>query len=157
MPGSDTERNKQLCRRFTDGMNTNDAEIISRTIDDLVVPDAVIRTPLPLEVTGAQALKEIFTRLHSAYPDLHVAVEDLIAEGDKVVSRNVVTGTHRGEYLGIPPTGKSVTYNEVFIFRFVNGQIAETWGVVDVLAQLQQLGGVPQALRRKMGQCTSLV
>jgi predicted ester cyclase len=100
MPGSDTERNKQLCRHFTDGMNTNDAEIISRTIDDLVVPDAVIRTPLPLEVTGAQALKEIFTRLHSAYPDLHVAVEDLIAEGDKVVSRNVVAGAHRGEYLG---------------------------------------------------------
>ena len=143
MPTPQTEQNKETCRRFTEGMNTNNAEIISRTIDELVAPDALIRTPLPIDVTGARALKEIFMRLHGAYPDLHVSVEDLIAEGDKVVSRNVVTGTHRGEYMGIPPTGNSVTYNEVFIFRFVDGHIAETWGVVDVLAQLKQLGASP--------------
>jgi predicted ester cyclase len=142
MPTPETERNKDTCRRFTDGMNTNSSEIISRTIDELVEPDAVIRTPLPLDVTGAQALKEVFMRLHSAYPDLHVAIEDLIAEGDRVVSRNVVTGTHLGEYMGISPTGKSVTYNEIFIFRFVNGHVAETWGVVDVLSQLKQLGAI---------------
>ena len=140
MTTAETERNKATARHFSDGMNTNDPEIISRTIDELVEPDALIRTPLPIGVTGAQALKEVFTRLHVAYPDLHVAVEDLIAEGDKVVSRNVVTGTHRGEYLGIPPTGKSVTYNEIFIFRFRDGRIAETWGVVDVLSQMRQLG-----------------
>ena len=144
MPTPETERNKSLSRRFTECMNTNDVEIISRTIDELVEADAVIRTPLPLDVTGAQALKEVFTRLHRAYPDLHVAIQDLIAEGDKVVSRNVVTGTHKGEYMGIPPTGKSVTYNEIFIFRFVNGHIAETWGVVDVLSQLRQLGAMPR-------------
>ena len=143
MPTSQTERNKAISRRFTDGMNTNNAENISRTIEELVEPDAVIRTPLPLDVSGAQALKEVFMRLHRAYPDLHVSIEDLIAEGDRVVSRNVVTGTHRGEYMGIPPTGKSVTYNEIFIFRFVNGQIAETWGVVDVLSQLRQLDAMP--------------
>jgi hypothetical protein len=124
-------------------MNTNNAEIISRTIDELVEPDAVIRTPVPLHVTGAQALKVVFMTLHGAYPDLHVAIEDLIAEGDKVVSRNVVTGTHQGEYMGIPPTGKSVTYNEIFIFRFVSGRVAETWGVIDVLSQLKQLGAIP--------------
>lgn len=143
MPKPETERNKASTRRFTDGMNTNDADIISRTIDELVMPDAVIRTPLPLEVSGAQALKEVFLRLHRAYPDLHVAIEDLIGEGDRVVSRNVVSGTHRGEYMGIPPTGRSVTYTEIFIFRFVNGKIAETWGVVDVLSQLKQLGALP--------------
>jgi predicted ester cyclase len=54
--------------------------------------------------------------------------------------RDTVTGTHQGEYMGIPPTGTSVTYNEIFIFRFVNGRIAETWGVVDVLSQMKQLG-----------------
>lgn len=143
MPVPETERNKETCRRFTDGMNTNNAEIISRTIDELVEPDAVIRTPVPLHVTGAQALKVVFMTLHGAYPDLHVAIEDLIAEGDKVVSRNVVTGTHQGEYMGIPPTGKSVTYNEIFIFRFVSGRVAETWGVIDVLSQLKQLGAIP--------------
>ena len=88
-------------------------------------------------------MKEEFARLHRAYPDLHITIEDLIAEGDKVVSRNSVTGTHRGEYMGIPPTGKSVTYNEIFILRFLNGRIAETWGVVDVFSQLKQLGVIP--------------
>ncbi len=103
----------------------------------------LIRTPLPVQATGAQALKEVFARLHRAFPDLHVAVEDLIAEGDKVVGRNSVTGTHRGEYMGIAPTGRSVTYDEVFIFRFAGGRIAETWGVVDVFSQMKQLGMIP--------------
>jgi steroid delta-isomerase-like uncharacterized protein len=143
MPLAETERNKAATQRFCDAMNTNDAEIIARTIHELVEPDALIRTPLPIAVTGARALKEVFARLHRAYPDLHITVEDLIAEGDRVVSRNSVTGTHRGEYLGIAPTGKSVTYHEIFIFRFLNGRITETWGVVDVLSQMRQLGAIP--------------
>jgi hypothetical protein len=100
----------------------------------------LIHMPLPTGATGAQALKQVWAMLLRGLPDLHVAVEDLIAEGDKVVSRNTVTGTHRGEYRGLPPTGKSVTYNEIFVFRFANGRIAEMWGVVDVFSQLQQLG-----------------
>jgi steroid delta-isomerase-like uncharacterized protein len=143
MPTAEIERNKAASRRFCDAMNTNDAEIIARTIDELVEPDALIRTPLPIAVTGARAMKEVFARLHQAYPDLHITVEDLIAEGDRVVSRNSVTGTHRGDYMGIPPTGRSVTYNEIFIFRFADGRIAETWGVVDVLSQMRQLGMTP--------------
>jgi predicted ester cyclase len=66
----------------------------------------------------------------------------VIAEGDRVVARNTVTGTHLGEYMGIPPTGKSVTYDEIFIARFVDGRIAETRGVVDVLSQMKQLGAL---------------
>jgi steroid delta-isomerase-like uncharacterized protein len=124
-------------------MNTGDAELISETIDELVEPDALIRTPLPIQATGAQALKKVFARLHRVFRDLHVTVEDLIEEGDKVVSRNTVTGTHQGEYMGLPPTGKSVTYNEIFIFRFAGGRIAETWGVVDVFSQMKQLGVIP--------------
>jgi steroid delta-isomerase-like uncharacterized protein len=98
---------------------------------------------LPIDATGAQKLKEVFARLHRVFPDLHITVEDLVAEGDKVVARNSVTGTHHGEYMGLPPTGKSVTYNEIFIFRFVEGRIAETWGVVDVFSQMKQLGVTP--------------
>jgi predicted ester cyclase len=85
----------------------------------------------------------VFARLRQAFPDLHVAVEDLVAEGDRLVSRNVVTGTHQGEYMGLSPTGRSVAYDEIFILRFVNGRIAETWGVVDVLSQMRQLGAIP--------------
>jgi steroid delta-isomerase-like uncharacterized protein len=146
MPTNQTTRNKAVFRRFCDAMNTGDEELIANTIDELVEPDALIRTPLPLKAEGAQKLKEVFARLHRAFPDLHITVEDLIAEGDKVVARNSVTGTHQGDYMGLPPTGKSVTYDEIFIFRFVNGRVAETWGVVDVLSQMRRLGVSPTAL-----------
>jgi steroid delta-isomerase-like uncharacterized protein len=135
--------NKATIRRFQDATNTHDAKLISRTIDEFVEPDALIRTPLSIKATGAQRLKEVLARLHRVCPDLHVTIEDLIEEGDKVVSRNTVTGTHHGEYMGRPPTGKSVTYDEIFIFRFADGRIAETWGVVDVLSQMKQLGAIP--------------
>jgi predicted ester cyclase len=132
MSSAQATSNKATFSRFHDAMNTGDAEVISKTIDELVDPDVLIRTPLP--VGG---------RLHRACPDLHVTVEDLIEEGDKVVGRNSVTGTHQGEYIGLAPTGKSITYNEIFIFRFAGGRIAETWGVVDVFSQLRQLGAIP--------------
>ncbi len=135
--------NKETFKRFQDVTNTHDPELISRTIDEIVDPDVLIRTPLPVKSTGAQALKEVFSTLHQVFPDLQVTVEDLIAEGDKVVGRNSVSGTHHGDYMGLAPTGKSVVYNEIFIFRFAGGRIAETWGVVDVFSQLKQLGVTP--------------
>jgi hypothetical protein len=136
--------NKATLGRFHDAVNSGDAELIAKTIDEVVDPDVRIGTPLPIDATGAQALKQVWATLLRAYPDLHVTVEDVIAEADKLVCRNVVTGTHQGEYLGLPPTGRSVTYNEIFIFRFEGGRIAETWGVVDLLAQLRQLGAIPE-------------
>ncbi len=135
--------NKATFARLHHALNSGDAELISKTIDEVFDPDVRISTPLPGEATGAQLLKQVWDVLLRAYPDLHVAVEDLIAEGDKLVARQTVTGTHQGEYLGIAPTGKHVTYNEIFIVRFADGRIAETWGVVDVLAQMRQLGAVP--------------
>ena len=135
--------NKATFRRFQEATNTGDSELISKTIDEVVEPDVLIRTPLPVEATGAEALKEVFSRLHRAFPDLHVSVEDVIAEGDRIAARNSVTGTHQGDYMGIPPTGRRVTYNEMFIVRFVDGRIAETWGVVDVFSQMKQLGAIP--------------
>jgi steroid delta-isomerase-like uncharacterized protein len=131
--------NKATLRRFQEALSSSDWEVISKTIDEVVEPDAKIRTPLPIEATGAELLKEVFGRLLRAFPDLRVTVEDVIAEGDKVVARNTVTGTHQGEYMGLQATGKSVTYNEIFIARFAGGRIAETWGVVDVLSQMRQL------------------
>jgi steroid delta-isomerase-like uncharacterized protein len=129
--------------RLDDALNSGDVERISTTIDEIFHPDVRIRTPLPIDATGAEALKQVWATLLRAYPDLHVTVEDTIAEGDKLVARNTVTGTHQGEYLGRPATGRSVTYNEIFIFRFEGGRIAETWGVVDLLSQMRQLGFLP--------------
>jgi steroid delta-isomerase-like uncharacterized protein len=135
--------NKATLNRFHDATNTGDAELISKTIDEIVEPNVLFHAPVPMDATGAQALKQVWAVLLRAFPDLHVAVEDVIAEGDKVACRNTVTGTHQGEYMGLPPTGKSVTYNEIFIVRFAGGRIAEIWGVVDVLSQMRQLGTIP--------------
>jgi steroid delta-isomerase-like uncharacterized protein len=143
MPATETAANKAAFTRLHDAFNSRDTEVIARTIDEVVDPEVRIGTPLPVEARGAQALKQVWEILLRAYPDLHVTVEDLIAEGDKLVSRNTVTGTHLGEYLGRPATGHSVTYDEIFIFRFDQGRVVETWGVVDVLAQLRQLGVLP--------------
>jgi predicted ester cyclase len=142
MSADQPARNKATITRFQQALNGGDRELISTTIDEVVEPDALIRTPLPIEATGAELLKELFARLHRAFPDLHVTIEDLIAEGDKVVARDTVTGTHLGEYMGLAPTGRSITYDEVFICRFAGDRIAETWGVVDVLSQMRQLGAI---------------
>ena len=120
--------NKATFSCFHDAMNTGDAEVIAKTIDEVVEPNVLFHAPVPTAATGAQALKQVWAVLLRAFPDLHVAVEDLIAEGDKVVSRNTVTGTQQGEYRGLPPTGKSVTYNEIFIVRFAGDRIAEICG-----------------------------
>jgi steroid delta-isomerase-like uncharacterized protein len=143
MSTAEVARNKEIFKRFQDAMNTCDAEVISKSIDELVEPDATIRTPLPGDATGAQVLKQVWSVLLRAFPDLQLDVKDLIGEDDKVVARIVVTGTHRGDYMGVEPTGKSIAYDEIFIFRFANGRVVETWGVVDVYAQMKQLGVIP--------------
>jgi steroid delta-isomerase-like uncharacterized protein len=143
MSTAEVARNKDTFRRFQDAMNTCDAEFISKSIDELVEPDATIRTPLPGDATGSEVLKQVWAVLLRAFPDLQLDVKDLIGEDDKVVARIVVTGTHLGQYMGVEPTGKSIAYDEIFIFRFADGRVVETWGVVDVFSQMKQLGVIP--------------
>jgi hypothetical protein len=143
MSATQETENKATFARLHDVVNTRDMELVSKTIDAIVDPDVRIRTPLPVQTTGAQALKEVWAILLRAFPDLHLTVEDVIAEGDKIVTRNTVTGTHQGDFMGRPPSGKSVSYNEIFIFRFAGGRVAETWGVVDSLSVMRQLDMIP--------------
>lgn len=140
-----TEQNKATFRRLHESVNTGDRELVIRTINEIIHPDAVLHLPVPPSATGARGIEQIMTVLLRAYPDLHIEVEDQIAEDDKVVGRSVVTGTHRGEHLGLPPTGKTVRYNEIFVFRFTEGRVVEIWGVADVFAQLKQLGAIAAA------------
>ena len=131
--------NKATVRRFLDAVNSGDAELLSRTIDEVFEPD--VKQHTPFEAAGVQTLKEmVFDRLYRAFPDLHITLEDVIEEDDKVVEKDTVTGTHLGEFNGLPPTGKSVSYSEIFIMRFTNGRIAEIWGVVDIFSVMKQLG-----------------
>jgi len=143
--------NKAAFKRFHDAANAGDLEVIAKAIDEVVAPDVRFHAPVPAGATGAQALRQVWAVLLRAFPDLHVTVEDMIAEDDKVVARNTVTGTHQGEYRGARATGRRVTYNEIFIARFAGGRIAEIWGVVDVYAQLRQLGLVEEMTGERNG------
>jgi predicted ester cyclase len=136
--------NKAWFRRIEDAVNTGDVEVISRVTDEFLAPDVLIHMPLAVEAPRPhEAFKQLWAMLLRGLPDLHLTIEDLIAEGDKVVMRASVTGTHQGEYMGLRPTGKSITYNEIFIWRLAGGRITEMWGVVDVFSQMKQLGVFP--------------
>jgi predicted ester cyclase len=135
--------NRATFSRFHAATNSGDAAVIAKVIDEVVDPNVLFHAPVPSDLTGRQALKQVWEVLLRAFPDIHVTVEDVIAEGDKVVSRNTVTGTHQGEYRALAPTGRSVTYHEIFIMRFAGDRIVEIWGVVDAYSQLRQLGLIP--------------
>lgn len=143
MVTSEEGANITTFERFTDAANSGDLQRISELIDETFQPDAIFYTEVPTNQSGPQAMKQVWTVLLQAFPDIHVTINDVIAHHDKVVLRNTVTGTHRGDYRGLPATGRTITYNEIFIARFAEGKIAEVWGVVDVYSQLRQLGVIP--------------
>jgi len=85
----------------------------------------------------------LFGMLHGAFPDLRVEIHDQVAEGDKVVTRKTFHGTHRGDFMGIPPSGAGVAFDVIDIVRVRNGKMTEHWNVVDALALMTQLGAIP--------------
>jgi steroid delta-isomerase-like uncharacterized protein len=110
---------------------------------DLVADDFVEHQGMPALPTK-EATLEFFRTVLTAFPDWHMTVEDLIAAGDKAVARVQVTGTHKGEFMGVPPTGTHVEAELIDIMRFDDaGLVCEHWGVADMLSLMQQLGVVP--------------
>ncbi len=95
------------------------------------------------EIRGPEGLKQYTSMTLAAFADLHVTVEDEIAEGDKVVTRYSARGTHKGEIMGIPPTGKQVAWTGIVITRIAGGKIIEAWANIDRLGVMQQLGAIP--------------
>ena len=136
--------NEAVYRRLHDATNTRDIGVISRTADDVLHPDAVFHAAGSQPAPAAQFVKGAWAMLLRAFPDIQVTIEDVIADGDKIVVRNVVTGTHEGDYRGLPATGRTIAYDEMFVARFADDKIAEIWAVVDVFSQLQQLGALPR-------------
>jgi predicted ester cyclase len=108
-------------------------------IDDLFSPDIVIHDP-DKELRGLEQVKQGILRLRMAFPDLHYTAEDLIAEEDKVVIRFTGQGTHRGEFRGVPPTGRDMTYTGIMILLFVEKKVVDYWAVSDALGIYRQLG-----------------
>ena len=135
------EENKAVSRRVAEEVfNGGNVDLV----DELYAPDYVLHDPsLPEDLHGPEGIKRYAAMTLGAFPDIRVAVEDQVAEGDKVVSRWTATGTHTGDLMGIPPTGRRVEISGVTINRFSGGKIAEDWYQSDDLGMMQQLGVVP--------------
>ncbi len=112
-------------------------------IDEFFAPNVVPHTLPPGVPRDREGYKQMVTALLDAFPDFRVAIEDMIAEGDKVVARALSRGTHKGEFMGIAPTGKQTTWTEIFIWRIEGGKAVEIWAEVDQFGLMQQLGVVP--------------
>jgi len=95
------------------------------------------------EVRGREELKQFLSMFFNAFPDLRFDVEDIFAEGDKVVSRVIGRGSHKGVLMGIPPTGKQIATTAICINRFVCERIAEDWELIDLFGMMVQLGVIP--------------
>ena len=134
------EDNKRFMQRFVE-------EIINKknldAINELVVEDFVEHVPFPGQGPGRNGLKDAIATFLSAFPDIRWTLEEQIAEGEKVVSRFTMTGTHRGEFLGIPPTGKPMKVWGVVIDVVRDGKFAESRIIMDMLSLMQQLGAIP--------------
>ncbi len=137
-----TEANKAIARRFYEaGWNQGNLAIF----DELLAPNYVLHDPgFPEPIRGPEGFKQYYAGYRFAFPGNQITVEDYIAEGDTVVCRWTGHGTHKGELMGIAPTGKQVTVTGITIGRFVNGMFVESWSNFDALGMLQQLGVVPK-------------
>ena len=133
------ERNKEVARRFYDEVfNERRVEVL----DELAVSDYEEHDPLPGQGTGLEGLKGRVRMVIDGL-DPHFTIEDMIAEGEKVVVRWTNSGTNSGEFLGMPATGRSFSVQGIDIYRLADGKLAEHWHVVDMLAHMQQLGFLP--------------
>ena len=133
-----TEDNKTLVRRFYEEGVHNPA-----LFEELLAPTYALHFPGSPPITGIEQAKQLMAAYTSAFPDLQLTTEDMVAEGNKVAIRNTWRGTHQGAFQGLPPTGKHVTFTGTDVFHVVGGKIAEQWADLDALGLMQQLGGLP--------------
>jgi predicted ester cyclase len=121
------EENKAMVRRLLEAINTGNMDVV----DELFSPEV------------AEQAKQGFTAFRSAFPDWREEIVDLVAEEDKVMGRFKCSGTHRGEMMGIAPTGRNMEVDEVYFLRVENGKFVEFWGLEDNLSRIRQLGLLP--------------
>jgi steroid delta-isomerase-like uncharacterized protein len=130
-----TEKNKAIQHRFQDMWNKGDFSIIEKIFDKDFLNHSV-------DAKGFDAIRQFVTIYRKAFPDVKFTIEEQIAEGDKSVMRYTITGTHKGEFQGIEPTGKSIKITGIAIHRITAGKIVEIWANWDALGLMQQLGAV---------------
>ena len=135
-----TEENRALIRRFLEEV-FNQRNVAA--VDQYMAGDYVDHVLPPGVPPTREGFKQFIGPFLEAFPDFRYTVDDLIAEGDRVVARLTAQGTQQGAFMGVPATGKRATWSEIHIGRVANGQIAEHWGEIDNLGMLQQLGVIP--------------
>jgi predicted ester cyclase len=138
-----SEENKALVRRYFEEIwDKGNLDLI----DELFTTNFVRHGPTGTEgeVRGLEGFKGLVTMYRTAFPDLRVPIEDLIAEGDRVVSRWTAYGTHQGELMGNAPTGNQATVTGIIVDRISGAKIEEEWVDYDTLHLMQQIGAVPQ-------------
>ena len=134
------QENKALVQRMADEIfNKKNVDALG----DFMAEDMLDHNPPPIDKPGLEGLKEMFRMYFSAFPDLNIHVDDMIAEGDKVVMRATSTGTHQGDFMGIPATGKKVSFGEIHVVRIAGGKMVEHWGIEDQMGMMQQLRVIP--------------
>jgi predicted ester cyclase len=134
-----TEENKAIVRRFfMEGPSRGDIG----AADDLLAPNFTLHIPLPSQ-PGIAGMNDVITACRAAFEHLNVTVEDMVAEGDMVAARFSARGKHQGIFMGLQPTGKSITMTGIEIFRIEEGKIAELWGEANLLGLMSQLGILP--------------
>jgi steroid delta-isomerase-like uncharacterized protein len=135
-----SEENKELVRRYMQEVDKADPQVMSRYF----APDYVEHNPIPGAPTpDLKGQTFAFELALKAFPSYRHTVDDLIADGDKVVARITGYGRHEGEFLGIPATHKDIEVKGIAIWRIADGKIIEHWNEVDKLGLMQQLGVVP--------------
>jgi steroid delta-isomerase-like uncharacterized protein len=128
-------------RRAYDLLNAGDVE----GFGDLLADDFVENEETPGLAPDKEGVKAFFTMYIAAFPDLRMTAEDVMSSGDKVIARTRATGTHQGEFMGIPATGKRIDVQLIDIVRFGDDGLGhEHWGVFDALTMMQQLGVIPE-------------
>ncbi len=137
------QSNTQTQKKMGEAINKGHLEVLR----EVFTADVVDHDPAPEQGAGPEGFIHFFTEFRSAFPDLAIAVEHMVADEDNIAIAYTATGTHKGDFMGIPATGKRIKVRGMQIARYENGKIAERWGSSDELGLLKQIGAVVGAGR----------
>jgi steroid delta-isomerase-like uncharacterized protein len=140
------EENKALVRRFIEEVQSQHK---LTAVDEIMDPNMIDHYGQPSNLNSVEAFKKFFAGFIAAFPDVKAVIHNQVAEGDNVVTHKTFHGTHKGEFMGIPPTGKKVAIELIDIFRISRGKLVEHWAVADMMSVMQQLGVIPSPSQQK--------
>ncbi len=139
------EKNKAIVRRFVEEVQSqHNLDIVGELMDPNMIDHYYDAQGLQQPKNAIEGFKKFYSGMLAAFPDVKAVIHNQVAEGDNVVTHKMFLGTHKGEFMGIPPTGKKITVNVIDIFRIADGKMVEHWAVIDWMGLMQQLGGAPR-------------